>query len=123
MVTAESQQMGALLVGIEKVTYLTNRCKIYEMLYLQGKQYGPAAENLQSALVALYAAMLRFLAHTSQLYERGFSSRALRGALSPDKVFRFVDECQELEKQVNADASVCEATHNRVRLSENEERL
>jgi hypothetical protein len=32
-VVAESQQMGALLVGLGTVTNLINRCKIYKILY------------------------------------------------------------------------------------------
>jgi hypothetical protein len=42
MAVAESQQMGALLIGVEKVTYLTNRCKVYETIYLHDKQSGQA---------------------------------------------------------------------------------
>ena len=35
MPVAESQQMGALLIGVEKMTPLIGRCQIYEALYLK----------------------------------------------------------------------------------------
>src|SRR5439155_20645018 len=91
MAVVESQQMGALLIGVEKVTYLINRCKIYEILYLRGEQPGQAvmdmeppmknpesaAANLESALVTLYAAMLRFLSTANRLYDKSFGSRII----------------------------------------------
>src|SRR5271163_2106155 len=108
MAVAERQQMGALLIGVERVTYLISRCRIYENLYLYSKQSGqavahlepaetsaePAVANLKSALVALYAAMLRFLAMAIRLYEKSPGKRAIHGILNPDKVVSFVQECQ-----------------------------
>jgi ankyrin repeat domain-containing protein 50 len=129
MAVAESQQMGALLIGVEKVTYLTNRCKVYETIYLHDKQSGQAVTdlkpamknpesavtnlelavaNLKSALVTLYAAMLRFLATANRLYEKSFGTRAIHGILNPDEVASFVDECQKLETRVDIEASNCE---------------
>jgi hypothetical protein len=126
MAVAESQQMGTLLIGVEKVTYLTNRCRIYEILYLHDGQSEEAVANLESALIALYATMLRFLAHMIRLYEKGFGNRALSGVLNPDKLTSFVDECRELEARVDIEASMCERTLSRTvraRLDEREERL
>jgi ankyrin repeat domain-containing protein 50 len=124
MAVAESQQMGALLIGVEKVTYLASRCKIYEILYLYNKQSGQAATNLkpavtnperavanlESALVTLYAAVLRFLATTNRLYDKSFGTRAIHSILSPDQVVKFVDECQKLETRVDIEANNCERT-------------
>jgi len=117
MAVAESQQMGALLIGVEKVTYLTSRCKIYEILYLHNKQSGqaatnlkPAVTNLESALVTLYAAVLRFLATTNRLYDKSFGTRAIHSILNPDEVVKFVDECQKLETRVDIEANNCERT-------------
>jgi hypothetical protein len=137
---AESQQMGALLTGIEKVTYLLNRSKIYEILYLDDGQSGRAATdlelvmenselavaNLKSALVTLYAAILRFLSTASRLYDKSFGARALYGILNPDKVVNFVDEFQRLEIRVDIEASTCERTFGRAahaKLGERGERL
>jgi hypothetical protein len=130
MTVAESQQMGALLIGVEKVTYLINRCKIYEILCLRDNQFGqtvadlePAVANLESALVTLYATILRFLSMANQLYDKSFGTRAIHGILNPDEVVNFVDECRRLETQVDIEASNCERTYNRVRLGKCGERL
>ena len=151
MTVAESQQMGALLIGVEKVTYLINRCKIYEILYLRDKRSGqavadlepaetnpepamenpesamvnlePAVANLESAIVTLYAAMLRFLSTANQLYDKNVAARAIHGILNPDKVVSFVDECQSLERRVDIEASNCERTYSRAKLGECGERL
>jgi hypothetical protein len=151
MTVAESQQMGALLIGVEKVTYLINRCKIYEILYLRDKrpweavadlepaETNPdlamknpdpamktpesAVANLESALVMLYAAMLRFLSTANQLYDKNVAARAIHGILNPDKVVSFVDECRSLERRVDIEASNCERTYSRAKLGECGERL
>ena len=109
--------MGALLIGVEKVAYLINRCKIYETLYLPNKQFGqagidpePAVANLESALVTLYATMLRFLATASRLYDKSFGARAVRGILNVEEVTDFVAECQRLETRVDIEASNCDRT-------------
>ena len=98
--------MAALLIGGEKVTQLINRCTIYELLYLRPKPFEPvtpATANLQTALVALYSAILRFLASSKQLYDRSFVSRTLGSSLSPE-VLGFVETCKDLEAQVVTEA-------------------
>jgi ankyrin repeat domain-containing protein 50 len=131
---AESQQMGALLIGVEKATYLTNRCKIYEILYLHGKRSGqvvtglgpaetnpePAMKNLESAvthlesaLVTMYAAILRFLSTASRIYDKSFGARAIHSILNPEEVVNFVDECRGLETRVDIEAGNCERTYSR----------
>lgn len=95
---ANSQQMGDLLIGTEKATYLISRCKIYERLYIHGASPGEVLNNLQSALVALYAEILRFLATANRLYNKNTASRALHASLSPDEVRNFVQNCQSLER-------------------------
>jgi hypothetical protein len=112
MAVAESQQMGALLIGVEKVTYLISRCKIYEILYLHDKQSGLEVKNLELALVELYAAMLQFLAKANRLY-KNFSTRLLHGILNPDEVVGFVKRCEDLETRVDFEVGNCERTYSR----------
>lgn len=121
MAAAESQQMGALLIGVERVVCLINRCKIYEILYIHDKQPGKAQENLESALVALYAAMLRFLADANRLYTRS-GVRVFYGILNPDQVVGFIKECDELEIRVDIEASNCERTYSRTERAKMDER-
>ncbi|KAH0565685.1 hypothetical protein GP486_000925 [Trichoglossum hirsutum] len=127
-VTANFDPMGALLIGVERVAYLINRCEIYEALYLRDEQSRlavkhlesaeanpePVVKNLESALVTLYAAMLRFLATASRLYDKSFSTRSFHGILKPDEVASFVDESRTLEIRVDIEANNCERTYCRV---------
>lgn len=113
-VVAESQQIGALLVGLDTMTNLINRCKIYEILYLNDGEAGQAFSNLEMALVKLYAAMLRFLASANVLYDSNTGVRILRAMLEPNKVEGFVDMCEKLQAHVDAEANNCGHTHSRV---------
>lgn len=120
---AESQQMGALLVGVEKVTYLINRCKIYEILYLHEKTSRPLVvespeledlefENLKLALLELYAAILQFLAKANRLY-KSFGTRTLYGILNTDEVVGFANKCEKLENRVEFEVGNCDRLYNR----------
>lgn len=142
MATAENQQRGALLIGCEKVAYLISRCTIYEILYIQDRklahatapavesldwanQSGRAAQNLESALVTLYTAILRFLVEANKLY-KSFGVRVIHGFLQPDQMVGFVKECEALESRVETEASNCERIYSRTahaKLDENRERL
>lgn len=108
---ADSQQMGDLLFGTEKVTYLVNRCKIYEALYVYNATPGQALNNLRLALIALYDTILRFFASANRLYDKKTASRAVHAILNPDDVRNFIQNCQSLEEQVDIEASNCERTY------------
>ena len=108
----ESQQMGAILVGVEKIADLINRCGLYELLFLQ-RPFERAETNLESALLALYSHLLRFLALANQFYKKNIASRAVYGILNPDKFVSFVEECAFFEKRVDIEAKICESTYNR----------
>lgn len=104
--------MGALLIGLERVAYIINRSKIYELLYLQ-RISEQAHLNLESALAALYAHILKFLATANKLYSKNIGSRIAHGILNPDEVVNFVEKCTPLEDRVDIEANICENTYNR----------
>ncbi|TKA82405.1 hypothetical protein B0A49_00003 [Cryomyces minteri] len=109
------EQIGALLVGADTITYLTNRCKIYEVLYLYGA-INPTelcVTNLETALVELYAAMLRFLAEAVSIYEKRSGGRSVHALLNPLAVQNFVENCRSLEQRVDIEARLCESVHSR----------
>ena len=115
---AESQQMGALLTGVEKLTPLIGRCQIYEALFLKQEQseeegWKTGLKNLTSALTSLYVVMLRFLASATRAYNQGSFSRTLCAILNPAEVIGFLDECQTLEKSVAFEVDNCERLHTR----------
>ena len=113
MTVAESQQMGALLTGVEKTTSLICRCQIYEALYLNREDFRQdhwkqAVTNLTSALVALYAIMLSFLGSAIRAYDQGATIRTLRAILHPAEVIGFLDNCQTRENDVVREVENCE---------------
>ncbi|KAK5636393.1 hypothetical protein RRF57_012105 [Xylaria bambusicola] len=63
----ELEQMGALLVSIEKVTYLIRRCTVYEVLYGSETTPGEALQDFHRELIKLYAAILRLIALANRL--------------------------------------------------------
>lgn len=113
-VVADSEQIGALLVGLDTMTNLINRCKIYEVLYLNDGQAGQAFSNLEVALVKLYKAMLRFLASANVIYDSNTGARIVRALLEPDKVAEFVGDFEKLQAHADVEASNCDHTYTRV---------
>lgn len=108
----ESQQMGALLVGAEKVASLIDRCSVYEALYLRAEGTEQFEKNLERALLALYMAILRFLAVANRLYESS-TKRVVYGLLSPDEVVGFVNNCRSLETELDIEVGNCERSHRK----------
>lgn len=112
---AESQQMAALLTGVERMTSLISRCRIYEALYLKTKQseqedLGSAVTNLTSALVTLYTTMLEFLASALRASGQNLISRTLHAIFNPAG---FLENSQTLEENVAIEADNCERIHTR----------
>lgn len=112
---AETQQMGALLIGVEKISLLICRCRIYESLYLKTEEsdqedWKSAVTSLTSALMTLYAAMLSFLANAIRAYNQSTLGRTLSAILSPDG---FLDKCQTLENTLVTEVGNCEHIHTR----------
>lgn len=112
---AESQQMGALLTGVESMTSLIACCQIYETLYLSREhlerdqeQWEQARINLKAALVVLYATILRFLGSAIWAYDHGTIIRTVHAILNPAEIIGFLDKCRSLENIVIREADNCE---------------
>lgn len=117
--------MAALLIGLEKVTYIIIRCRIYETLHLHNKPSQQhlshisrlcsveAETNLERALVEIYSHVLRFLIKADQLYEKNSAQRILYAMLNPTKVHEFVKNCERLETEVGIEAGNCESIYTR----------
>ena len=110
--------MGALLIGLDKILSIIDRCKIYEILYLRDPHPTEALTNFESALVKLYAVILQFLSKAIQLFDKNTASRAIHGFWSPDDVTDFENKCQTLEEQVEIEVKNCERFYNRVARAE-----
>ncbi|OCL12159.1 hypothetical protein AOQ84DRAFT_420820 [Glonium stellatum] len=112
---AESQQMEALLVGLDTTTYLVSRCQVYEILYLSGasQQQTEAIINLKRILVMLYSTILGFFAAAAKLYRGKAGSRALSAILNPDKISGLTQKCHKLANEAHIEAENCERDVNR----------
>ncbi|KAH9219818.1 hypothetical protein DL95DRAFT_291269 [Leptodontidium sp. 2 PMI_412] len=106
--TAGMEQMGALLVCTEMITYLTNRCTIYESLYKPGAIEQPALDNLNDRLVELYAAILRLIAVANHLFPKNTVIRGWKALWKPTEVSDLIKKCQDLEPKVDFEVSNCE---------------
>ena len=125
---AETQQMGALLTGVERMTYLINRCKIYEVLYLSHDQCAqmelrPTETNLKKALIALYATILLFLTKAIRAYNRGPVLRTVDAVFNPNDLADFLDQCQTRESDLEREAQICNSLHIRSILKDSDEHV
>jgi len=67
--------MGTSLAGIEEVTRLLARCRVYEEFYLRPEPKPINHASLEEALVKLYGAVLEFLAGVKRYFDQSRTSR------------------------------------------------
>jgi hypothetical protein len=104
--------MGALFVSIEKITYLTTRCTIYETLYNPGTTPETALNNLYEALVKLYATMLQVMALAHRLHAKRTVARAMHALINPSELSDLLAKCHDLESRLEVEAQNCERVCN-----------
>ncbi len=114
---------GALLVGVEKVSHLVSRCKVYEVLYRTRLQGEAVLSDLERSLVRLYTVILQFLATATAIFAKGDIRRASHAVLKPDEVVKFIDDCKEQELSLEGDASNCERVIQKTAHSDQTARL
>ncbi|RDW57470.1 hypothetical protein BP6252_13808 [Coleophoma cylindrospora] len=108
-VIGEAEQMGALLVIIEMITYLINRCALYEVLYGSEDTTTKALHNLHAALIELYSAMLQSMAMAYRLFDKSTASRAVHALINPNGISDLVTQFENLERRVDREARNCES--------------
>ena len=101
--------MTALLVGCEIVLYMADRLKAY-MDFLQKLPATLARTNLETAMIKLYARILRFLARAIQIYETPSFRRALNAFWQDSDVQEFQKDSNKLGSDVEIEASNCDRT-------------
>ena len=120
MSIAERDQMEFLLTGVERLTNMISRCRIYEILYLDGIQYKqtqtpvkPAFERLSTALISLYAAVLRFLAKAYRAFGKGGFRRARDAIFNPGMFEGLLEQSQFFDAEVVAAVGNCKEACSR----------
>jgi hypothetical protein len=58
------ETIDAIMVGVEKTSYIIDRCAVYELLYL--KVETKASRNLEKTLLLLYTTILKYLAKSTK---------------------------------------------------------
>ncbi|KAF4974626.1 hypothetical protein FZEAL_8485 [Fusarium zealandicum] len=113
--TADSQQHGQLLVGMEQVTYLLLRCAVYESIYAASDtpDDGQAALNFETALVELYSNILSFLALYLGLLSRSTTARAKHALFNPGELGQYMTSLQDLEARTEVEFSIFERLYQR----------
>jgi ankyrin repeat domain-containing protein 50 len=106
--------MGAVLVILEAITYITNRCTIYEILYGSELLSGQEFQNLNEARIALYSNVLRAIVLAYRICSKSTADRALGSLFNPEEVSDILSKCQDLEQRVEIEANNCERMHTRV---------
>ncbi|KAK2784701.1 hypothetical protein FQN52_008929 [Onygenales sp. PD_12] len=110
---SEQQQMGCLLLGLNRISYLIARCRVYEELYLS-INHNAAVQNFESALVDLYTLILQFLAKALQIYARNIVVRGANAIkLADDDIIDFEKHCKDLEERVDYEVWNCEGTQSK----------
>jgi hypothetical protein len=56
----QQKTLDAILIGLENIAGLINRCMLYELLYL--REDSDASKNLENSMLLHYIAILKFLA-------------------------------------------------------------
>src|SRR5437588_9597858 len=98
--------MELLLTEVERLTNITSRCRIYEVLYLDGIQLKetedpikPAFEHLSASLVRLYTAVLRFLAKACRAFGKSGIRRAQGATFNPGMFEGFGKQFEVLDEE------------------------
>ncbi len=115
--------MGALLVGLERVSHLVSRCNVYEALYRTSMQGEAPLSDLERSLVGLYTVILQFLATATSLFAKRGPLRAVHAVFNSDEVEKFIELCAKQELSLEADANNCERAFQRHAHSEDVARL
>ena len=120
MAVAERDQMAILLTRVERLTNITSRCRIYEILYLDGIQsektddsIKPAFEHLSEKLISLYKVVLRFLAKAFRAFSKSGIRRAQSATFNPGIFEGLSEQLQVLDAEVVAAAANCKEACNR----------
>jgi len=98
--------MATLLQGMQSALYIMNRLRVY-LDFCVKVQKSQARQNLEVALIKLYASVLQFLARSTQLFSKGSSARAASAIWRPD-VDNFQSDCERLAMQVEIEAQNCD---------------
>ncbi|GAW24923.1 hypothetical protein ANO14919_145190 [Xylariales sp. No.14919] len=105
---ATEEQMAACLTITEKVARIIHRCQVFEGLYNRETVDHVVVESLESALVKLYASVLRGLIETNKFLSKRTAARSLYAIFHPTASSGLLTSLENDEAQVRREIIACE---------------
>ncbi|KAI5839362.1 hypothetical protein DFP73DRAFT_634572 [Morchella snyderi] len=85
VVTVDREKQDAILVTLERLAGIIDRCAIYECLYLdKTKTMLSSADHLEKSLISLYSNLLIFLARSKRYLSHNTTTRIVIGIFEDD---------------------------------------
>lgn len=114
---SEQEQLGSLVLGIERITYILSRCKIYFDLYLDvsPSETGSVRSALQKALTELFARILKFFTGSSFLLDKNTFARAATAFWGAQDITSFEKDCGVLEARLDGIVKDFDRTLDKIR--------
>jgi hypothetical protein len=110
---SQCEDLAAMFGCAEKVLRLIRHGKVYEEVYLSGGSSNMATQNLQDALVDLYAALMELLSHAFMRLNEGQGKQFLRALISGEEGEKLVSALADQEGKVSMAAQGCGAVVSR----------
>ncbi|KAI5792038.1 hypothetical protein FPQ18DRAFT_291967, partial [Pyronema domesticum] len=107
----QQKTMDAILVGLENIAGLIQRCTLYELLYLSEDSSG--SKILEKSMLQLYIAILKFLAKAIGKLKQN----RLKAVFTTEDISNYLGKVENLEKTVGYDADVAKAESTRTELA------
>ncbi|CAI6301072.1 unnamed protein product [Periconia digitata] len=104
---AARQESTAFLVGVEAVSYISNRLKVYVDYFHSLGGNSDAELRLQASLAEMYSTLFKFIAKALIRYERSKTENAWKAFWSENNVQVFERECERNSEDVERDAAQC----------------
>ena len=119
LIVAEKDQNAALLLSLDKISYLISRCKVYEGLYLSRivekdiEKKDAASGVMRTALLSMYQQILAFLGSAILLYSKHTAGRIAHALMSTKQLDDSLKVLEQSEQQLETEAENCERIINR----------
>ncbi|KAF8416403.1 hypothetical protein EV426DRAFT_541335 [Tirmania nivea] len=118
---AEEETKDTILIGLEKIAPLINRCTVYELFYLH--MDNTASQNLEKSILRLYITILKFLAKAIQRLKgrefarqlcatnsaNRFAENHVKAVFTTEDISNDLRDIEDLGRTVALDADVTEA--------------
>lgn len=111
----DDEQIRLLLSGLEKVSFLSLRGRIYEQLYNSNSNNLDAGvlSSLETALISLYKEILAFLSLALKRLGKSRPRRAMGALFNPEEVTERLQRIDDCATETDREASNCDRWINR----------